>query len=61
MIPFRVWPVRDKISALDRFERTVAASRPERGVSSVRTDILSGMHTFGAGVPPHDAVTLVVI
>jgi serine phosphatase RsbU (regulator of sigma subunit) len=52
---------RRQVFGFDRFERAVAASRPERGASSVHAEILSGMHTFGAGVPPHDDVTLVVI
>jgi len=50
-----------QVFGFDRFERAVATSRPERGASSVRAEILSGMHTFGAGVRPHDDVTLVVI
>jgi sigma-B regulation protein RsbU (phosphoserine phosphatase) len=50
-----------QVFGFDRFERAVATSHPERGASSVRAEILSGMHTFGAGVRPHDDVTLVVI
>jgi len=50
-----------QIFGFDYFERAVAAGRPERGASSVRTEILSAMPSFGAGVPPHDKVTLVVI
>jgi hypothetical protein len=50
-----------QVFGFDRFERAVADSHPERGAASVRDEILSRMRAFGAGVPPHDDVTLVII
>jgi sigma-B regulation protein RsbU (phosphoserine phosphatase) len=50
-----------QIFGFDRFERVVAGTHPEHGAASVSAEILSVMRTFGAGVPPHDDVTLVVI
>jgi sigma-B regulation protein RsbU (phosphoserine phosphatase) len=50
-----------QIFGFDRFEQAVSNSHPERGAAAVHDEILSEMRAFGAGVPPHDDVTLVVI
>jgi serine phosphatase RsbU (regulator of sigma subunit) len=50
-----------QIFSFERFERAVAESKPVSSAASVREEILSKMRAFGAGVPPHDDVTLVVI
>ena len=50
-----------QIFSFERFERAVAESKPVSSAAGVREEILSKMRAFGAGVPPHDDVTLVVI
>jgi len=50
-----------QIFGFDRFEQAVSNSHPERGAAAVHDEVLSEMRAFGAGVPPHDDVTLVVI
>ena len=50
-----------QIFSFERFEQAVAESKPVSSAASVREEILSKMRTFGAGVSPHDDVTLVVI
>ena len=50
-----------EVFGFDRFERAVAETHPEHGAAGIRQEILAAMRTFGAGIPPHDDVTLVVI
>jgi sigma-B regulation protein RsbU (phosphoserine phosphatase) len=52
---------RREVFGFDRFERAVAETHPEGGAAGVREEILAAMRAFGAGIPPHDDVTLVVI
>ena len=50
-----------QVFGFERFERAVAESKPEQGAAAVRESILAAMRAYGAGIPPHDDVTLVAI
>ncbi len=50
-----------QLFGFERLERAVAASHPANGAVGVRQEILSAVRAFGAGIPPHDDVTLVIV
>jgi len=50
-----------RMFGFERFERAVTKAATERGAALAQDSILAAMRAFGAGIPPHDDVTLVVI